>query len=170
MCFLLLSSCTHEEVKTYNNREFSVKNRFLYYKGIKYTGGIVAFFTDKKNKKYIKYYQKGLLHGEVQKWHVNGNLAERRFYKKGKKIKIHKGWWPDQKNKFEYHFNKEGNYHGSVLNWHTNGLLEKAFHYNNGYEEGSQKMWWPNGKIRANYVVVNGDRFGLIGLKKCNGK
>ena len=36
-----------------------------------------------------------------------------------------------------------------------------------GYEEGSQKAWWQNGVIRANYVVKNGRRYGLIGLKLC---
>jgi hypothetical protein len=28
-------------------------------------------------------------------------------------------------------------------------------------------MWWENGLIRANYVVKNGRRYGLIGLKLC---
>ena len=28
-------------------------------------------------------------------------------------------------------------------------------------------MWKDDGTIKANYEVVNGERFGLIGLKKC---
>jgi antitoxin component YwqK of YwqJK toxin-antitoxin module len=41
------------------------------------------------------------------------------------------------------------------------------FNYKNGKETGSQRLWKPDGSIKANYEVVNGERFGLIGLKKC---
>ena len=50
--------------------------------------------------------------------------------------------------------------------YHMDGYMAD-FNYVDGKEEGSQKMWQINGKIRANYHVKNGERFGLIGLKKC---
>ena len=28
-------------------------------------------------------------------------------------------------------------------------------------------LWDLNGNIKANYEVINGERYGLIGLKKC---
>ena len=43
-----------------------------------------------------------------------------------------------------------------------------AFHYIDGKEVGSQKLWQEDGRIKANYEVKNGERFGLIGLKKCD--
>ena len=42
-----------------------------------------------------------------------------------------------------------------------------SFHYKNGKEVGSQRLWKADGSIKANYEVVGGERFGLIGLKKC---
>ena len=42
-----------------------------------------------------------------------------------------------------------------------------SFNYINGKEAGKQLLLKSNGNIKANYEVVNGERFGLIGLKKC---
>ena len=46
----------------------------------------------------------------------------------------------------------------------------KLFHlatYKNGQEEGTQKMWYDNDKIRANYYIIDGKRYGLLGTKNC---
>jgi hypothetical protein len=32
---------------------------------------------------------------------------------------------------------------------------------------GQQRMWWPDGTLRANYVVRDGRRYGLLGAKGC---
>jgi antitoxin component YwqK of YwqJK toxin-antitoxin module len=40
-------------------------------------------------------------------------------------------------------------------------------HFKDGQEEGSQKLWYDNGKIRANYVIIKGKRYGLLGTKNC---
>lgn len=61
----------------------------------------------------------------------------------------------------------DGELQGIANEWYRNGQPYKAFHYKMGYENGSQKMWWENGIIRANYVVKQGRRYGLIGLKLC---
>jgi antitoxin component YwqK of YwqJK toxin-antitoxin module len=37
----------------------------------------------------------------------------------------------------------------------------------NGKEEGTQKAFKSDGRIKANYTVINGERFGLIGMKRC---
>ena len=58
-------------------------------------------------------------------------------------------------------------YHGNVKEWYSNGQLYRDFNFNNGKEVGSQKLWKLDGTIKANYEVVKGERFGLIGLKKC---
>lgn len=43
-----------------------------------------------------------------------------------------------------------------------------SFNYENGNENGRQQLWKVDGTIKANYEVVHSERFGLIGLKKCN--
>jgi antitoxin component YwqK of YwqJK toxin-antitoxin module len=68
---------------------------------------------------------------------------------------------------FEYQLNNKGSYNGSVKDWHYNGQLAKDFNFIDGLENGSQKMWDLKGKIKANFFTVNGERYGLIGLKKC---
>ena len=55
----------------------------------------------------------------------------------------------------------------SVLEKDNNGNLFHLAHYKNGQEEGVQKLWYENGKIRANYIILNGKRFGLLGTKNC---
>ena len=57
---------------------------------------------------------------------------------------------------------------GELKEWMETGQPYRFFHYIKGYEEGSQKMWWSNGSIRANYVIKNGKRYGLLGLKICS--
>ena len=87
-------------------------------------------------------------------------------YINGKKEGVHKGWWPDGKQKFIFElYNNE--YNGEFKEWYASGLLAKQLHYKNGQKEGSQKLWWDNESVRANYVIKNGKKYGLIGLKLC---
>ena len=60
------------------------------------------------------------------------------------------------------------NMNGEFKEWYFSGLLGKQFHYVNGQEEGSQRLWWDNGTVRANYVIRNGKKYGLIGLVTCS--
>jgi antitoxin component YwqK of YwqJK toxin-antitoxin module len=39
--------------------------------------------------------------------------------------------------------------------------------YQKGHEEGEQKWWYDNGKIKANYIIKDGRRYGLLGTKNC---
>lgn len=58
-------------------------------------------------------------------------------------------------------------YTGDFKEWIASGLLIKHFHYKNGQEDGSQQLFYENGKIKANYVIINGKRYGLLGTKNC---
>ena len=64
-------------------------------------------------------------------------------------------------------FNEKGEFHGVVKEWYKSGQIFRDFNYAEGKELGSQRMWKNDGTLKANYEVVNGERFGLIGLKKC---
>ncbi len=166
----LLFSCSKEteieQIVKYDEENFQLKQGVLFYNNLPLTGKLIT--NNKKSGLQSEVqYKKGKKEGEEIVKYADGKLYEQRFYEKGIKTGIHKGWWNNGNIRFEYHFNNGGEYNGEVKEWYTNGQLMKFFHFINGKEKGSQKMWQSNGKIRANYVAKNGDRFGLIGLKKC---
>ncbi|WP_051398316.1 sigma factor [Runella limosa] len=105
-----------------------------------------------------------------RKWYENRQLAEQRTYHKNHKNGLHKGWWPNGIPKFDYHFSEDvatGTHH----EWFENGQMYSLSTYNNeGQPEGKQQMWYVNGQIKANYVIQNGRRFGLLGAKGCMGE
>ena len=85
----------------------------------------------------------------------------------GIKVNVHKGWWENRNLKYRYIFDDKGRYNGKVEEWYVTGQKLREFNYTNGLENGKQKLWDLNGKIKANYEVINGERYGLIGLKNC---
>ncbi|MGB2127952.1 MAG: toxin-antitoxin system YwqK family antitoxin [Flavicella sp.] len=168
--FILLISCNSVspvQVVNIEDIELSLSNGVVLYKSKIFTGTLVAKDFDGVLS-YTCNYVKGRKVGEEKKWYSNGQLESHRFYNDGVKVGIHKGWWPSGLPKFTLEFNTQGAYHGIVKEWFENGTLSKSFHYVNGKEEGGQQLYKPNGNIRANYVVRDGERYGLIGLKKCD--
>ncbi len=148
------------------NEELQLTNGVLYYKDAPFTGNIVSYYDASKLKSETQY-ESGKKHGFEKQWLENGSLMMERYYIKGKKAGIHKAWWGNGNLKFEYSFNNEGEYDGVVKEWYKSGQVLRDFNYEEGKEVGSQKMWKLDGSIKANYHVINGERFGLIGLKKC---
>ncbi len=152
--------------KNINDLSFSLVNGVLLYQDKPYSGIVNELYSD-RNFKTKSEYLEGERSGYYKGWYSDGSKQFDRYYKKGLKVGIHIGWYKNNQKMFEFHFNDSGEYNGSVKEWYVNGILSSSFNYTNGIEEGSQQMWQPNGKIRANYVARNGERFGLIGLKKC---
>ena len=149
-----------------NDTGFIKHEDTLYYKQKYYTGYQFSLFTN-GDTAFISSWFNGVEEGRQKKWYANKQLAEERFYINGKKEGIHKGWWPDGKPKFFFNaFSDE--YEGEFKEWYSSGLLGKQFHYVNGQEAGSQRLWWDNGTVRANYVIRNGKKYGLIGLVTCS--
>ncbi len=144
----------------------SLSNGKLFYNEKPLTGNLKGYYQNGELKSDVKYLN-GKKEGVEEVYYNNGVLQTHRIYSKGVKIDVHRGWWPDGSSKFEYHFDKEGRYDGTVKEWYTNGQLLRDFNYTSGKEAGRQQMFRSNGAIRANYEVINGERFGLIGLKKC---
>jgi len=148
------------------NKQLSTQNGVLYYYDTPFSGTLKVFDEVNQTKNAANY-SNGKKEGEEKKWFVNDSVAEIRFYKEGLKVGIHKSWWKNGQQKFEYPYNNNGVYHGAFKEWYASGQLVREFHYHNGREKGTQKMWLANGNIRANYTVIDNERFGLIGLKKC---
>lgn len=167
-----VTSATLQSEIVLPNQYLNSKNHFLsfhqdtlYYQSTKYSGYIFDQFAN-GDSAYLGSYLNGIEEGVFKKWYLNKQLAEYRTYHAGKKVGKHVGFWEDGQPKFEFNF-MDGELQGIANEWYRNGQPYKAFHYKMGYENGSQKMWWENGIIRANYVVKQGRRYGLIGLKLC---
>ena len=149
-----------------SDKNLKLDNGVLLYNETPFEGQLVSYYEAEKLKSKIEY-AGGKKHGYEKQWYDSGNKLIERFYKKGFKTGIHKSWWTDGKQKFEYHFNEKGEFHGVVKEWYKSGKIFRDFNYVDGKEVGSQRLWKFDGTIKANYEVVNGERFGLIGLKKC---
>jgi antitoxin component YwqK of YwqJK toxin-antitoxin module len=148
------------------NTELELVNGVLMYNDEPFDGVLESYY-DSKTLKSKTYYLEGRKQGLEAIWHQNDSIFSKRFYNKGLKTGIHKAWWENGNPKFVYHFNDRGEYNGNVKEWYESGTLFRDFNYINSKEAGSQKLWYKTGKIKANYEVVDGERFGLIGLKKC---
>lgn len=134
-----------------------------------FTGAVVEY-DDRHKLRAKEAFQYGKQEGVSQQWYANGQLAESRFYADNRKTGRHQGWWPNGARRFDYTFDN-GIPVGHHQRWFENGQPFCSFHYDaEGHEEGTQTMWYENGKIKANFTVRNGRRFGLLGAKGCAGK
>ena len=151
--------------KSASDSLFKVQQDTVYYAEKYFTGYRYETFETGDTASLNSYFN-GVEEGIQKKWYPNRILAEERFYINGKKEGIQKGWWPGGNRKF-YFAALDNEYTGEFKEWYQSGLLAKQFHYSKGQEEGSQRLWWDNNAVRANYVIKNGKKYGLIGLKIC---
>jgi hypothetical protein len=147
------------------DKGFNLHQDTLFCNDIKYSGFVFTLYNAKDTMQLAGFLN-GLEEGVQKKWYPNQQIASVRMYHAGKKIGKHLGFWENGQPQFEFYF-EDGEHHGVANEWYQNGQPYRTFHYEHGYEAGSQKMWWENGIIRANYVIKNGRRYGLIGLKIC---
>lgn len=149
-----------------SSNEITWNQDTLYCRGKKYSGYAYTLYPGNDTASVFGYWQ-GLQEGVAKKWHANRRLAEYRTYVSGKKEGIHTAWWPNGGPKFMFAVSNDA-YTVDLKEWNSEGVLVKWFHYKNGQEMGSQKLWWDDGSIRANYVIRNGKKYGLIGVKLCS--
>ena len=151
--------------KNANGNAFNNHQDTLYLNNTVFSGLLFALYAN-KDTAFIKPYLNGLEEGLCLKYYANHILEEERLYINGKKEGVHKGYWQNGNKKFEFEVSNDI-YTNEFKEWLSNGLLVKHFHYKNGQEVGSQKLFYDNGKIKANYVIINGKRYGLLGTKNC---
>ncbi|WP_298534731.1 hypothetical protein [uncultured Algibacter sp.] len=164
--FFGCNSTINEQVVNVLDINLTLDNGVLFYNKSPFNGIIMSSYDSGVIKSKVEYIE-GRKDGSEIQWYENGSKLMERFYAKGFKVGIHKAWWENGNLKFEYHFNNEGKYNGSMKEWYQSGQPLRAFNYKNGKEDGAQRLWKPDGQIKANYQVIKGERFGLIGLKKC---
>jgi len=166
---LLLIACNDNAssmIISDSHNDLELNNGILFFGNETFNGTIISRYVNQSMKSEIQYL-KGKKNGFERHWYKNHTLAIDRTYHNGLKVGIHYGFWENGKKKFIYHFNDQGAYEGSVKEWFRTGQLLRHFNYVNGRESGKQQMWLENGKLRANYEVIDDERYGLIGLKKC---
>jgi len=141
-------------------------NGILYRSGKLFTGTVYSFYEGTKDTADISSFINGKEDGEWKKFYPDHSLREKREFKNGKKVGEYIAYWENGNKKLCYKFSND-EYEGTCCEWNRQGVLIKEMNYKKGYEEGSQKMFYDNGKVRSNYVIVDGRRFGLLGTKNC---
>ncbi|MEZ4902552.1 MAG: toxin-antitoxin system YwqK family antitoxin [Spirosomataceae bacterium] len=171
---VLAEACSQQEADTpltpamyvaKNSKEVEWIQDTLYVNHQKYSGFVYEFAENQKDTLLIEGFVGGLLNGVAKKYYPNGQLMEYRHYKAGEKHGKQVAFWENGKKRFEF-VAVNGVYEGQFKEYSVEGKLFHLATYKNG-QEGPQKMWYDNGKIRANYVIRNGKRYGLLGTKNC---
>lgn len=134
--------------------------------GQPFTGIVYALLPNGKDTATVMCFADGKEDGEWRRYFANGQLMERRYFERGKKAGTYTAWWPNGRQRLLYHF-ANGEYEGTCRDWNDKGLLIAEMNYKEGHEEGPQKQFYNNGKIKANYIIRNGRRYGLLGTKNC---
>lgn len=172
--FILFASCNgnlgKEEsaqlIISGNDSTITFVNGIVYKNNLPFTGTIFNFYQNTKDTADITPYLLGKENGERRKYYPNKQLWEKRYFQNAIKVGEMRTYWPDGKPQMQYFF-ENGEYQGTCKEWTKTGMLSRLMHYKKGYEDGEQKWWYDNGKIRANYVMIEGRRFGLLGTKNC---
>ena len=167
---LLVYSCDEKKPKEQfilkSSTSISIVNDVVFYKNEKFSGTLFELNQNQKDTILSEVYKNGLLDGISKKWYPNKQLMERRVFKQGHKHGKQIAYWANGNKRFEFVAQNDA-YEGEMKEWSIKGKLFHLAHFVNGLEEGIQKMWYENGKIRANYVIIKGKRYGLLGTKNC---
>jgi len=159
---------SHEKMLSFSadNPQISFKNVGVFYQGKPFSGTLFRLDSQNQDTLKIESYLKGSRHGKWIQYFPGHVLKEFRTFEQGKKTGVFVQYFPTGKKQQEYHFQND-EYQGLAREWNGRGVLIREMHYEAGHEEGSQKLFYDNGQIRANYVMKDGRRFGLLGTKNC---
>jgi antitoxin component YwqK of YwqJK toxin-antitoxin module len=175
-CFMMFCCSCHHGVRHQqfsplkwfeeNTLQLQNENGVFTQNGIAFSGTVYSLADNKKDTVAVGSFVNGKEDGEWRKYFSCGLLMERRFYKLGKKTGIFHGWWPNGYKRLTYHF-QNGEYEGNCRDWTDKGVLINDMNYHEGHETGEQKQFYEDGKIKSNYVIKDGRRYGLLGTKNC---
>ncbi|MGF1923010.1 MAG: toxin-antitoxin system YwqK family antitoxin [Bacteroidia bacterium] len=131
-----------------------------------FTGRVFTLFPRTADTSEVSGYLDGREHGQWKKFYRSTKIKEIRYFKNGQKIGFYQAWWENGNQQLEYKFVAD-EYEGECREWNEEGQLSRIMNYRKGQEEGKQQWWYDGGKIKANYVIKNGRRYGLLGTKNC---
>jgi antitoxin component YwqK of YwqJK toxin-antitoxin module len=149
-----------------SEQQITMGNGLLLLNSQPYNGTLFTLFPNSKDTAAIENYLSGREHGEWRKYYASKKIKERRFFTNGQKTGDYIAWWENGNKQLHYLFAAD-EYEGICKEWSETGFLNKMLHYKKGHEEGQQQWWYDNGKIKANYIIKEGRRYGLLGTKNC---
>ena len=85
----------------------------------------------------VSSYKNGVLHGEMTKWYLNGNIAMRTYYRDGTKC-------------------------GKQFHWDKKGRLVSVYSYKNDIPNGKFRIWDKKCEIKTIGYMKNGKRHGYV--------
>lgn len=141
------------------------RGTILFY-GSQLLSGSVFECGDRGDTLAIEHYIDGKLDGWSRTWYPNGRLCEERYFVNGQREGVHQGYWPRGTLKFRYHY-KNDLMDGVAEEWFESRAQYSRMNYVEGHESGLQTVWRFDGGLFANYVVKNGRKYGLTGVKNC---
>jgi antitoxin component YwqK of YwqJK toxin-antitoxin module len=143
-----------------------MKDGLVFFQEKPFTGELFLLFPNSNDTAEISNYFEGRENGEWKKFYHPNKIKEIRYFKYGQKTGIYEAWWENGNKQLQYFF-VTGEYQGTCREWNEKGQLSKISNYSKGYEDGLQKWWYDGGKIKANYIIKDGRRYGLLGTKNC---
>jgi antitoxin component YwqK of YwqJK toxin-antitoxin module len=147
-------------------QQISMSNGLLFIDKRAFNGTLFTLYPKTKDTAAIENYLNGKEHGEWRKFYSSTKIKEKRFFTNGKKTGEYIAWWENGSKQLHYHFDAD-EYEGTCKEWSENGFLNRVMNYKKGHEDGHQLWWYDNGKIKANYIIKDGRRYGLLGTKNC---
>jgi antitoxin component YwqK of YwqJK toxin-antitoxin module len=169
LAIALLSACAPPQKAQWvewGDEFVSSSKGVTYYRGERFTGTQYQLYPSGDTVSVVAF-ENGLRNGMSREWFDGGRHKSIRFYHNGKMEGEHLGWYANGQRRFVYHFSNDV-FHGSVKEWAMNGNPYREFNYVDGQERGRQKMWEADGRLKANYEVRNGRKYGLAGSKNCS--
>lgn len=148
------------------NSHLSMMNGLVIENNEPFSGTLYTLFLGTVDTAELASYKDGREHGEWIKYYPSKQLKEKRYFENGQKTGEYIAWWPNGEKQLDYFFVAD-EYQGTCKEWNEDGNLTKIMNYKKGHEEGQQQWWYDNGKIKANYIIKSGRRFGLLGTKNC---
>lgn len=149
-----------------NEQQIAIVNGLTVVNNIAFSGRLFGMYPGTKDTAEITSYTNGKEDGEWKQFYPQHKLKEIRWFSNGSKTGRYIAWWPNGQIQLQFFFVND-EYQGTCREWGEDGRLTKVMTYNKGHEEGQQQEWYANGKIKANYIIKDGRRFGLLGTKNC---
>lgn len=146
--------------------DFKIINGILMEGNNPFNGTLFTLFPKTTDTAEISNYYNGKEDGEWKKYYPSKKIREKRYFKDGSKTGEYLVWWENGNKQLQYFFEAD-EYEGVCKEWSETGFLNKIMTYKKGHEDGHQQWWYDNGKIKANYVIIDGRRYGLLGTKNC---
>jgi antitoxin component YwqK of YwqJK toxin-antitoxin module len=162
----LSGALSASELVDSNSTELTRQGQIWLFKGEPFTGEVRRIEDD--GVITILPLKIGFVTGNVRGTAPNGVLRREGLFKKSMPIGLHRTWWPDGKKQSENYY-LDGIPEGEARTWYASGNPYELHSYKKGQESGVQQVWFEDKRLKANYEIRNGRRYGNFGAMGCIG-